>query len=219
MLILALDTALAAATAVVARDEHVLAVRCQEMARGHQEAIAVLTQAAMAEAGVRFEALDRIGVVVGPGSFTGLRVGIAFAKGLALAWETPLVGVGSLEALLASVAGGRVAAAIDAGRGQVYLQAGGPPEQHPFAEALEVVAGYAPEVMVGSGAALLAPAAPHARIDGRAFADPAALARLTLLAPAPDGPPRPLYLRAPDARTLAERGVAERGLAERGATH
>ena len=213
MLILALDTALSAATAVVARDDRVVAVRCQEMARGHQEAIAVLTQAAMAEAGAAFEALGRIGVVVGPGSFTGLRVGLAFAKGLALAWDTPLVGIGALEALIESAGDGRIAAAIDAGRGQVYLQTGGPPEQHPIAEALELISAFEPEAIVGSGAALLASAAPQARIDGRGFADPAALARLTLAAPAPGEPPKPLYLRTPDARTLAERGLAERSVA------
>jgi tRNA threonylcarbamoyladenosine biosynthesis protein TsaB len=213
VLVLALDTALAAATAVVAFDDQVLAVRSEPMSRGHQEAIAVLTQAAMAEAGVGFAALDRIGVVVGPGSFTGLRVGLAFAKGLALAWETPLVGIGSLEALIAGAAGGRVAAAIDAGRGQVYLQTGGAPGQHPIIDALREVARFGPDMIVGSGAALLAPAAPHALTDARAFADPAALARLTLQAPPPVGAPRPLYLRAPDARTLAERGVPDRSAA------
>ena len=216
MLILALDTALSAATAVVARDDRMLAVRCQAMARGHQEAIAVLVQAAMAEAGAAFEALDRIGVVVGPGSFTGLRVGLAFAKGLALAWETPLVGIGALEALIASAGGGRIAAAIDAGRGQVYLQTDGAPEQRPLAEALDAVFAFGPEVLVGSGAALLAPAAPQARIDARGFADPEALARLTLQAPTPGEPPKPLYLRAPDARTLAERGLAGPGPSEHG---
>ncbi len=211
MLILAIDTALSAATAVVARDDRVLAVRSEEMARGHQEAIAVLSRAAMAEAGVAFETLDRIGVVVGPGSFTGLRVGLAFAKGLALAWETPLLGIGSLEALIASAGKGRVAAAIDAGRGQVYLQTDGPPEQRPIAEALSEVARFRPALIVGSGAGLLAPAAPRALADGRAFADPAALARLTLKAPAPDGAPKPLYLRTPDARTMAEREL-DRGV-------
>ncbi len=208
MLTLSLDTALSAATAVVARDDRVLAVRCVEMARGHQEAIAVLTQAAMAEAGLAFAALDRIGVVVGPGSFTGLRVGIAFAKGLGLAWKTPLAGIGSLEALRASATGGRIAAAIDAGRGQVYLQTEGAPEQRPLEEALAVIARFRPDVIVGSAAALLADAARDARREARAFADPAALARLTLQASAPVEAPRPLYLRAPDARTLAERGVA-----------
>ena len=207
MLILALDTALQAATAVVAEDGRVLAVRTLPMARGHQEAIAGLAQAAMAEAGVGFDRLDRIGVTVGPGSFTGLRVGLAFAKGLALAWGTPLVGIGSLEALAAGVAGGRVAAAIDAGRGQVYLQAGGAPAQLPLAEARAALFAFAPEVVVGSAAGLLAEAAPTAQIESGAHPTAEALARLTLAASAPLGPPKPLYLRAPDAKTLAERGV------------
>jgi tRNA threonylcarbamoyladenosine biosynthesis protein TsaB len=208
MLILALDTALAAATAVVVKDGVVLAVRCEPMARGHQEAIATLARDVMGEAGLAFQDLDRIGVTVGPGSFTGLRVGIAFAKGLALAWNTPLVGIGSLEALAGSVAGERVLAAIDAGRGQIYLQApGGPPQQLPLADALAVAAASNAEIIAGSGALLLAEALPSARIDPRAFADPTALARLTAEASAPKGPPQPLYLRAPDAKTLAERGV------------
>jgi len=213
MLILALDTALAAATAVVARDDEVLALRCEPMARGHQEAIAILAQAAMAEAGVEFEALDRIGVIVGPGSFTGLRVGLAFAKGLALAWDTPLVGIGALEALSASAGEGRIAAAIDAGRGQVYLQTSGAPLQCPVADALGALAGFRPEVIIGSAASFLAPGAPGARIDDRAFADPAAIGRLTACAAPPRHAPKPLYLRAPDARTLAERGLAEPGRA------
>ncbi len=210
MIVLAIDTALAAATAVVAEDGRVLAVRCEPMARGHQEAIATLTQAVMTEADVAFGALHRIGVTVGPGSFTGLRVGLAFAKGLAMAWRTPLVGLGALEGLAASVSGARVAAAIDAGREQVYLQtfretAG--PQQLPMVDAYAAVALFGPDVIVGSGGTLLAEAAPAARLDPRAFADPAALARLTAAAAEPDGPPGPLYLRAPDARTLAERGV------------
>ncbi len=208
MLTLSLDTALAAATAVVAKDGVVLAVRCEPMARGHQEAIATLTRDAMTEAGAAFQDLDRIGVTVGPGSFTGLRVGIAFAKGVALAWNTPLVGIGSLKALAASVSGERVLATIDAGRGQAYLQTpGGPPEQLPLADALAAASVSHAGIIVGSGAPLLAEALPSAVIDARAFADPVALARLTADAPTPGGPPQPLYLRAPDAKTLAERGV------------
>jgi len=212
VLILALDTALGAATAVVARDDCVLSARCVEMARGHQEAIAVLTQAAIADARVTCEMLDRIGVVVGPGSFTGLRVGIAFAKGLALAWETPLVGIGALDALIAGATGGRIAAAIDAGRGQIYLQTDGAPEQRPIADAMDVTARFRPDAIVGSGAALLGVAAPDARIEAHAFAAPSALARLTVCAPAPAQPPRPLYLRLPDALTIAERAIADRGM-------
>ena len=78
---------------------------------------------AMAAAGVGFGGIDRIGVTVGPGSFTGLRVGLAFAKGLAIARGVPCIGVGVLEALAASAGGGgTVIAAIDAKRDQLYLQ-------------------------------------------------------------------------------------------------
>lgn len=213
MLILALDTALAAATAVVGRDGAVLSVRCEPMARGHQEAIATLAQAAMAAARVGFQDLDRIGVTVGPGSFTGLRVGLAFAKGLALAWDTPLVGVGSLEALAEGLgATGRSAAVIDAGRGHVYRQlfeggeAQGPPGQVELTAAWAELASFAPRIVVGSGAALVADAAPEARIDPLAYPGPEALIALVGRATAGKAV-QPLYLRAPDAKTLAERGV------------
>jgi tRNA threonylcarbamoyladenosine biosynthesis protein TsaB len=207
LIVLALDTALSAATAVVACDGDLVAARVEPMGRGHQEAIAGLVRAAMADAGVRFHDLDRIGVTIGPGSFTGLRVGIAFAKGLALAWSTPLVGIGALEALAASADGVRVAAAIDAGRGQVYLLAGSAPLQAPIEDALRWVADFAPDVLVGSGAALMSAAAPNARLDERGYPTPEALVRLSGESPAPLVSPKPLYLRAPDAKTLAERGV------------
>jgi len=208
MIVLALDTALAAASAVVAVEGQILGLRCEPMARGHQEAIATLTREAMAEAGVTFKALDRIGVTVGPGSFTGLRVGLAFAKGLALAWDTPLTGLGSLAALAASVEGERVIAAVDAGRGQVYFQRSDEePQQLPLADALAATPMFQPDVIVGSGAPLLQTAARCARLDPRSYAAPEALVRLTLAAPPPNLAPKPLYLRAPDAKTLAERGI------------
>src|SRR5262249_58733765 len=69
--------------------------------------LAPMAQAAMAEAGLAFDRLARIGATVGPGSFTGLRVGVAFAKGLASALSVPAVGVGSLEALAAAAPIGR----------------------------------------------------------------------------------------------------------------
>ena len=222
MPILALDTALSATTVVVARDGRVLASRCDPMERGHQERAAVLVAEAMAEAGVAFSALDRIGVTLGPGSFTGVRVGLALAKGLALAWETPLVGLGSLEALAFSIgAPGVTAAAIDARRRRVYLQLfkDGASLCEPdlveveavreTIEALEL--GPQPGdalTLVGSGAPLLNEIAPTAKLDPLPYPSPEALARLTAAAHLPDRPPSPLYLRGPDAKTLAERGVA-----------
>ncbi len=222
MLILALDTALSATTVVVARDGAVLASRCDPMERGHQERAAVLVAEAMAEAGVAFSALDRIGVTLGPGSFTGVRVGLALAKGLALAWETPLVGIGSLEALAASAgAAGVVAAAIDARRRRVYLQLlkEGAALCEPDVVEIEAARGLIETLalgpqpgdaltLVGSGAPLLADLYPIAKIDVLAYPTPAALALLTMAATLSDSPPSPLYLRGPDAKTLAERGVA-----------
>src|SRR5665213_2857658 len=123
VILLALDTCLDACSVAVWADGRVLAGSSEPMRRGHQERLAVMAQATMAQAGTAFSALDRIGVTLGPGSFTGLRVGLAFAKGLGLALGRPVVGVGVLEAQAQGAGAGFVAAAVDARRGQVYLQA------------------------------------------------------------------------------------------------
>lgn len=212
MIVLALDTCLFACSAAVVRDGELLARRIDPMARGHQERLAPLVQEVMAEAGLGFEALDRIGVTVGPGSFTGLRVGLAFAKGLSAALSIPAVGVGSLEAL-AQPFSGRVLAVLDAKRGQVYLQAfeDGAALSAPDALPLEIaaarVAEFAPQVMVGTGAPLLAAVRPAARIEPLDHTDPLAVA-LVAAARAPV-PPRPLYLRAPDAKLPGGKSLPE----------
>ncbi len=211
MRLLAIDTALGACQAVVTDGEAVLAVRSEFMHRGQQERLGPMVAEVMHEAGLAFADLDRIGVTAGPGSFTGLRVGLAFAKGLALARALPCVGVGSLDALAASAPPGSsaVAAAIDGRRGQVYLRlfpAGGPPGEAEALETadagrrLEAFAAAAGLVLVGSGAPLLAAFRPEAEVLPLAAPDPAALARLAAAAPEGAGPPRPIYLRAPDAR-------------------
>ena len=208
MNILAIDTCLDACQAAVCGDHGVLAVRSESMSRGHQERLAPMVAEAMAEAGLAFDALDRIAVTIGPGSFTGLRVGLAFAKGLALATGADLVGVGALEALAGGEAGESfVAAAIDARRGQIYLQAfsGGHALMAPDVLPLEIAAARLAELrpsgrvdIVGSGAPLLDGLVTGARILPRAAPDPVALARLAQVMPLT--PARPLYLRAPDAK-------------------
>lgn len=209
MIVLGLDTCLAACSVAVLDGERVLAHASEVMARGHQERLAPMAREVMAAAGLGFGDLDRIGATVGPGSFTGLRVGVAFAKGLASALGIPAVGVGALEALAAE-ADGLSAALIDARRDQVYLQvfedreALMAPDVLPLGTAsarlVELSMGR-PMTLVGSGAPLLAPAAPGARLltpegcDARQVA--AIAARRT------PGPLIPLYLRAPDARLPA----------------
>jgi tRNA threonylcarbamoyladenosine biosynthesis protein TsaB len=204
VIVLALDTALPACSVAVIDGERVLARLSEPMTRGHQERLATMVREAMAAAGIEFAALDRIGVTVGPGSFTGLRVGLAFAKGLALALDIPCVGIGSLQALAVSIAcQGHTAAAIDAKRGQVYLQLfeDGAPVGGPEALELADAAGRMGGVgrLVGSGAPLLAPFTAGAEVVEEVAADPVAVARLAAQA-RELLPPRPIYLRAPDAR-------------------
>jgi tRNA threonylcarbamoyladenosine biosynthesis protein TsaB len=209
MLVLGLDTCLSSCSVAVLDGGRVLASAREVMARGHQERLAPMAQQVMAEAGLAFDRLDRIAVTVGPGSFTGLRVGIAFAKGLALALARPTVGIGTLEALAAE-ADGLVFPAIDARRGQLYLQAfeDGRALMAPDATAAEVAAARIAELsqgrpftLVGSGAALLADFAPAAAVVAAEGADARAVARLA--AAREPGPLKPLYLRAPDAKLPA----------------
>lgn len=210
MLVLGLDTCLNACSVAVlevgAGGERVLAHRSEAMARGHQERLAPMAQAVMAEAGLAFDRLQRIGATIGPGSFTGLRVGVAFAKGLGSALGIPAVGVGSLEGLAAE-ASGLVAAVIDARRDQLYLQVfeDGEALMAPDVLPIGTAAARLAELgmgraltLVGSGAPLLAETSPGANVlvpegcDARRVAHLAASKAVT--------PIRPLYLRAPDAK-------------------
>lgn len=211
MRLLVIDTALGACTAAVFDRGRPLGVRSEPMTKGHQERLGGLVRDAMAEAGGGFDSLDRIGVTVGPGSFTGLRVGLAFAQGLGAALDRVVVGVSTLDGLAASVEGegGPVAALIDARRGQVYAKlfrgdkALGPDEALSLNEAARRVADLGGAVrLVGGGAAVLTEAFPDlafAGLDPRIAPTPEALAALAQAADPALCPPRPLYLRAPDA--------------------
>lgn len=206
MIVLGLDTCLAACSVAVLDGGRVLAHETEAMARGHQERLAPMAERVMRNAGLGFDRLERIGVTVGPGSFTGLRVGLAFAKGLGAAMQRPVVGVGALEALAAETEGLSFAV-IDARRDQVYLQgfedgrALMAPDVLPLAEAMARVAELAvarTPTLIGSGAPLVAAVAPGARLVTAEGADARAVARLAQARAAI--PPRPLYLRAPDAK-------------------
>lgn len=205
-MILALDTCLTACSAAILDGDRVLAARSEAMPRGHQERLAPMVRELAEEAGAPFKALTRVGVTVGPGSFTGLRVGIAFAKGMGSALSIPVVGVGTLAAM-AFGRTGFVAAAIDARRGQLYLQlfGDGAALTAPDAVTLETAAARIAEVyaggsatFAGSGAPLLEGILAGALIDTPDGPDPVAVARLAAVAPV--RPVRPLYLRAPDAK-------------------
>jgi tRNA threonylcarbamoyl adenosine modification protein YeaZ len=128
MRILALDSALARCSAAVVLDGEVLAARQVNAARGHAALLPVLVQEVLDEAAVSAPTLDLVAVTVGPGSFTGIRAGLALAHGLALAAGVPLVGVSIGEALADAFPhlGRRVLwCAIDSRRGRIFLERDG----------------------------------------------------------------------------------------------
>src|SRR4051812_20665710 len=102
MRVLAIDTALEVCAAAVLDTEHGKVVsESVPMLRGHAEALIPLIDRVMKQSGVPFAALDRIAVTTGPGSFTGLRVGISAARGIALAANKPAIGLTTLAAYAA----------------------------------------------------------------------------------------------------------------------
>jgi tRNA threonylcarbamoyladenosine biosynthesis protein TsaB len=217
MLILAIDTALDACSAGVldSRAGKLIAQESQPMKRGHAEALMPLIARVMREAAIAFAALDRIAVTTGPGSFTGLRVGLSAARGIALAAGKPVVGVTTLTAYAAPVvsvnAAQPVISAIDARHDHVYVQVVGgdgsslmTPRVAPIEEALGAARFGAPH-LVGNAAQILADrwpkdAPPPFRVDALPAPDIAWVAWLGAAVNPDTAPARPYYLRAPDAK-------------------
>jgi len=216
MIILALDTSLSAVAACVLNTEtnQVLAYETISMERGHAEALLPLVDRVMARVEGGFAALGRIAVTIGPGSFTGIRVGVAAARALGLACEVPVVGVSTLAALAAPMMNldppATVIAAVDARHGQIYVQAFTPEGRTlisariaPVRDAVRLFGG-GPLRIVGSGAQAVAIEAWTMGLkadvaDVLNAPDIVYVARLGLLAD-PAVSARPLYLKAPDAK-------------------
>ncbi len=182
------------------------------MERGHAEALAPMVEHAMTDARLSFAALDRLAVTTGPGTFTGQRVGLAFMRGLRVALGKPLTGVATTSAMAAAAmaeTGTASAAALhDARRGEVYLEIVGEAPVGPvilgFDEAVNAVAARADRVALAGTAAPAAHAKlPNAILSGVRQPDALWVARLAARLPARDMAPKPLYLRAPDARLPA----------------
>jgi tRNA threonylcarbamoyladenosine biosynthesis protein TsaB len=217
MLILAIDAAMDACAAAVLDTEagDLIARESEAMKRGHAEALMPLIGRVIARSGVAFAGLDRIAVTTGPGSFTGLRVGLSAARGIALAASKPVVGVTTLTAYAAPIVGRNgehpVVAAIDARHGQVYLQVVSGdgnslirPQVTPIEEALTAWRFGAPH-LVGNAAGILAERWPsHAvaplSVDAQAAPDIAWVGWLGAAVGPETAPARPFYLRAPDAK-------------------
>ncbi|HVY59876.1 MAG TPA: tRNA (adenosine(37)-N6)-threonylcarbamoyltransferase complex dimerization subunit type 1 TsaB [Xanthobacteraceae bacterium] len=217
MRVLAIDTALDACSAAVLDTERrgVVARESQQMARGHAEALMPLIERVMKSINLRFGDLDRIAVTVGPGSFTGLRVGVAAARGIALAAGKPAIGLTTLAAYAAPhVAADETVpllAAIDARHDHVYMQLFGPggrtlvaPRVAPVRDAVRA-ATSGPARLVGSAAQIIAAAWPSDEppppvVDAAGAPNIDWVAHLGAAAMESKHPPKPLYLRAPDAQ-------------------
>lgn len=220
MLILAIDTALDACAAAVLDTEagELIARESLPMKRGHAEALMPLIARVMQAARLSFTALDRIAVTTGPGSFTGLRVGISAARGLALAAGKPAIGLTTLSAYAASIVSQNrpapVISAIDARHDHVYVQivAGDGsqlvrPQVLSIDDAIAASTFGAPH-LVGNAAGLLADRWPKdapapIAVEPEAAPDIAWVAWLGAAADPHSTPARPFYLRAPDAKPAA----------------
>ena len=209
MLLLALDTSSAAVTAAVHDGSAVLASRTDTGAQEHGELLAPVVDAVLRRAGITARDLTQVVVGVGPGPFTGLRVGIALGSVVALAADVPVGGVCSLDALAwAAVAAGTVdaafAVATDARRREVYLARYAADGGRQGALEVKLPADVPDEVrlgpVVGTGALLYPDTFADPREPGFVSGDAIAGYALSRLA-AGDRllPPTPLYLRAPDA--------------------
>ncbi len=215
--ILAIDTALPAVSVCVLDEgeREPVALNSVAMEKGHAEALMPMIEKLMAQVEGGFASLDRVAVTVGPGSFTGIRIGVAAARGIALARGLDVVGVSTLAAfaapLLVGDADGIVAAAIDARRGHVYFSAYGPgghiltsPRILAVKDACRLLGGGRVRA-AGSGAVLLREEAALtggdiAVANGAPAPDILAVARLGLAASPDNAPARPIYLKAPDAQ-------------------
>jgi tRNA threonylcarbamoyl adenosine modification protein YeaZ len=217
MRVLAIDTALGACSAAVLDTNRggIIASETLAMTRGHAEAVMPLIARVMDLADVEFAELDRIAVTTGPGSFTGLRVGISAARGIALAAGKRAIGLSTLGGfgapLIAEDDSTHVVAAIDARHDNVYLQvfgAGGrtlvAPRIATLRDAVRATM-TGPARIIGTGANLVAAAWPKGAdppllVDNSSAPDIGWIARLGAAASDDGSPPKPLYLRAPDAQ-------------------
>jgi tRNA threonylcarbamoyl adenosine modification protein YeaZ len=198
-MILVIDTATPACSIALIENGEILAERHEILGRGHAERLLPMIETLLA--GRR---PDAILVDCGPGSFTGVRVGVAAAHGLAIGWQVPLAGFSSMAAIAAGAGGDEIAVALQGGHGQLFVQSFrndplAPLDSLRSLSPAEAAAAIMAPLVLGSGAEALVSARGHGRaVD--------ALPRAADASSLPEAlrslPPRPIYGRAPDARPM-----------------
>jgi tRNA threonylcarbamoyladenosine biosynthesis protein TsaB len=212
MKVLAFDTTASGLSAALRVEGKTVAAVRQLMTHGQAEALLPALQMVMAEGGVDYADLDLIAVTVGPGSFTGVRVGLATARALGLAVDVPVQGITSTEALAHSLteeerAGRSVVVVMDSRRGDVFVQTFDSlltPLGAPFAVAPENIASHLPDgplLLAGEKARELTLDGRDVRVSNTVLPDAEAMAALAERRFGADAamPPEPLYIRPPDA--------------------
>ncbi|MGE7370746.1 tRNA (adenosine(37)-N6)-threonylcarbamoyltransferase complex dimerization subunit type 1 TsaB [Neorhizobium sp. NPDC001467] len=217
MIVLALDTAGIDCSVALydAASDRILSVQTEMIGKGHAEKLMAQIEAALAEAAITLQDVGRIAVTIGPGSFTGIRVGVAAARGLALSLGIEAFGITTLETMAAHHLAGSgphpVVAAMDAKRGEIYAQpfgADGSAIDEPRALTPHAVAELAARhgaILSGTGAMAIAAATSGEAGEPAAQAVPdrfdiATVAKLGASKPGGSEKPKPLYLRGPDAK-------------------
>lgn len=210
--ILGFDSAGNGASVAVLRDDAIVAMRADARPHGQAEILMPMIADALADAGIEAASLGAIGVATGPGSFTGLRIAIAAARGLALATGVPAVGITRFAAVAAQFpaqnrSGRALLVALDTRREDFFLQLFAGNDAEPFladgAEAARLLPTL-PLLLAGDAAERLAPflagcdIAVADRPDRPLAAEVARLADAAFRPGVEASPPRPLYLRAPD---------------------
>ncbi len=216
MLILALDTTLAACSVALYDSvaDRVLAGQSEAMQQGHAERLADMVREVAEAAETGLDALGRIAVTVGPGTFTGVRIGLAMARGMARALDVPAGGVTTLEAIAANVTDNpsnlTITVIMDARRQAAYVQSFSAilePLDEPKCLHLADITVHPDQgarIIVGSGADLIGDLPDGwQRAPLPALPDPGNIARLASALPDASPPPVPLYLRPADAKPQA----------------
>jgi len=203
-MLLAIDCATAACSAALIDDGELIAERHELVGRGHAERLLPMIAELLQDLppGVR---PDAILVDCGPGSFTGVRVGLAAAHGLAIGWRVPLAGFSSMAAVAAASGARDVAVALQGGHGEIFVQSFGGDPLAPL-DALRSLA--PPAAAEAVRASLVLGSAAEALVDLRGSGEwrdalPRAGAARLLPEPLRSLPPRPIYGRAPDAKPQA----------------
>lgn len=203
MLVLGFDTSAAHVTAALLQGDTLLATKHEDMGRGQAERLMPLLEEVLFAGEATWQDLDRVGVGIGPGNFTGIRISVSAARGLALGLGIPAIGVSSLEAQAYEAQ--NVLSCLPAPRGQAYLQAfceGINPTSRLSVLDADALSFWSPSAadacVIGPNASDVAKIS-HSKVMGAKYPLAEAIARIALQSEATGTRPAPLYLKPADA--------------------